>query len=173
MFRRRVAEYNRFGWVLWGLVLLHATQGGFGAEQTSRAGTLHLAGNGIEFLVLQQDTGRERVLERPDADVVLPEGRYRIQQIILAGGRTCRPGELPGDRWLTVEPNTPATLSLGAPLRQVIAVKRRGSVLDLAYELIGQGGEHYSIDRAEGRRAPAFAVYRGDHQVASGDFEFG
>ncbi len=173
MFRRRMAEYNWFGWVLWGLVLLHATQAGFCAEQMPRVGTLHLAGNGIEFLVLQQDTGRERVFQRPEADVVLPEGRYRIQQIILLGGRTCRPGELPADRWVTVEPNTPATFAVGAPLRQVIKISRRGATMVLAYELIGQGGEHYNIDPGGGHQAPAFAVYRGDRQVALADFEFG
>ncbi len=170
---QQVAKCNRPGWVLGALVLLYATQAGFGAAQTPRVGTLHLEGNGIEILVLQQDTGRERIFQRPGTDVVLPEGRYRIKQIILLGGRTCRPGEFPTDHWLAVDPNAPATLSVGAPLRQVIEISRRGSIMVLAYELIGQGGEHYSIDPGRGRRAPAFAVYRGDRKVASGDFEFG
>ena len=173
MFHQQRVKCHRFGWILWGLVFLHWAQAGFAAEPTPRVGTLHLEGNGIEILVLQQDTGRERIFQRPGTDVVLPEGRYRIQQIILVGGRTCRPGELPADRWVTVEPNTPATLAVGAPLRQVIEVKRRGATMVLAYELIGQGGEHYSVDPGGGHQAPAFAVYRGDHQVASGDFEFG
>jgi hypothetical protein len=74
---------------------------------------------------------------------------------------------------LTVDPNAPATLKVGAPLRQVVEIRRPGTAMVLNYELIGQGGERYSINRTQGSPVPSFAVYRGDRKVASGDFEFG
>lgn len=171
MLRRRSGRYRRFGWILLGLALLCTASAALCAEQGARVGTLHIRGHGIELLVLQDGTGHQKTLQRPETDVVLPEGRYRIEQVILRGGQSCRPGEVPAAFWLVVDPNTPATLSVGAPLQQVIKVSRRGSIMDLAYELVGQGGEHYSINRD--RQGPSFAVYRGDHKVTSGDFAFG
>ncbi len=160
----------------WGTLL--AAQGQLTSSQrkhepASRVGTLHVEGQGIDLLVLRDDAGQEKTVRRPEAEMVLPPGRYRLERIVLQGGRSCRPGEPLLDRRLTVDPNTPATLRVGAPLRQVIEAHRQGSIMSLTYELVGQGGECYDIRQDLQDRSPAFAVYRGDRKVGSGDFEFG
>jgi hypothetical protein len=173
MLKQPTAKYHLLRQVLQGMMFLCVAQTGLCDAQAPRVGTLHLDGQGIKLLVVQDDAGHEKIFEQPETDVTLPEGKYRVERVVLLGGRSCRPDEFPADRWFAIEPNAPATLKLGVPLRQAIAVTRRGSVLDLTYELIGQGGEHYEVSRDPNRPGPAFAVYRGDHTVASGDFEFG
>lgn len=173
MFQRRIAESNLLVGVLWGLVWFYVAPAGVCAAQTARVGTLHLEGQGIEQLILRDDKGHRQTFQHPEPNLVLPEGNYSIEQITLLGGHSCRLDRSHPARRLAVDPNTSATLSVGAPLQQVIRVSRRGSIMDLAYELIGRGGEHYDIHWDPNCQRPAFAVYRGDDKVASGDFEFG
>jgi hypothetical protein len=148
------------------------------AGQTASAdaagiGELQIQGEQIKLLVLRDDKGREKVLPEPGSRVTLPVGEYHLERVILQGDHSCRLDLSPVQSRLTVDPNAPAVLRVGAPLRQVIEVRRRGSVMVLAYEMVGQGGERYSINRDRNSRSPSFAVYRGDRKVASGDFEFG
>ncbi len=105
--------------------------------------------------------------------MILPAGSYHLERIILQGGHYYLPDQVSSDSLLTVDANAPATLKVGAPLRQVVKIEREGSTMVLNYELIGQGGERYSINQTQDSPAPSFAVYRGDRKVASGDFKFG
>ena len=123
--------------------------------------------------MLRNSRGMQRTFPDPGSCVVLPVGTYHLERIILQGGHDYRPDQASPDSLLTVDANVPATLKVGAPLRQVVRTEREGSTMVLGYELIGQGGECYSISRTEDNPAPSFAVYRGDRKVASGDFEFG
>lgn len=151
-----------------------ASHGGQAASgDTAETGELLIRGEQIKRLILRDGKGEQRVLSEPGSRVVLPVGEYRLHEVTLQGDHSCQLGPFPADGRLTVDPNIPATLKVGAPLRQVIEVKRQGSIMGLTYELIGQGGERYSINREQNSPAPSFAVYKGNRKVASGDFEFG
>jgi len=136
-------------------------------------GRLRIEGQGIEQLVLREGSGRDRPFDRPGPMVALPPGDYRVQSVRLQGGHYTPSHLIPKGLQVAVDANAPATLTLGAPLRQSVKVERQGPVMVLNYELIGRGGERYVINRGENAKSPTFTVYRGDSKVASGDFEFG
>ena len=143
------------------------------SDDTAGTGECRIQGEHIKLLVLQHETGKEQVLSEPGSSVILPVGEYRLQRIVLEGDHSCEPSRFPAGYRLTVEPNTPAILKVGAPLRQVIQADRQGPVMALTYKLIGQGGEQYSINRTPNGPPPSFAVYKGGRKVASGNFEYG
>jgi hypothetical protein len=153
MIQQQRVKYHRLGLVLWGLVFLQATQSGFGTGQAPGVGMLHLEGQGIERLVLQDDTRQPKVFQRPEPSLVLSEGCYHVEQITLLGGHSCHQYQVPyAQRIVRIGPGAPATLKLGAPLRQVVQIERRGASMVLNYQLVGQGGELYAVSR---NRAPS------------------
>ncbi len=56
-------------------------------------------------------------------------------------------------------------------MRNIVQVKRSGGCLILDYKLLGRGGESYYC--SEEHRSPGFVVYKGQSQIASGQFEYG
>ncbi len=143
------------------------------AAETQNLASLNIEGQGIKQLILKDQDGRTRTFESPGPMVTLPPGNYTVHTIRLEGDHYAQSHRLPAELQVIADPNAPATLKIGAPLRQVVKVERQGPVMALSYELVGQGGEPYAISRNRPEQRPAFTVYKGDRKVASGDFEFG
>lgn len=103
----------------------------------------------------------------------VPTGNYGPPQVRLEQGGTeayvnsSQP--ISGGR-ISVNGKTPAILDAGGPLTNFVIVKREGQDLRLDYQLIGAGGTTYQLAN---RQPPAFAIYSGNRQIASGNFEFG
>ena len=154
------------------LVLVHgsavATHGG-----QEEVGELRIEGEGLKELILKDEAGRHKTIDQFDSPVTLAKGEYSIESITLQGGHASSYSHIPGGLRVVVDVNAPATLKIGAPLRQVVKVTRQGPVIVLNYELIGQGGEQYRVNRTQNCPGPSFTVYRGDREVGSGTFEFG
>ena len=137
-----------------------------GLAATVETGELRIEGEGIEQLILAGSQGRSTQLDHPEGTVTIPAGRYRARKLTLEGGFACYEA-----RNVTIEPNEPAVLKIGGPLRQDLRVERHGRTLRLSHRLLGQGGEQYRpVRRGE---APGFTVYRADRKIASGQFEYG
>ncbi len=141
-------------------------------EQNSALGELKLQGKYIERLVLRRKDGRTERFDRPAETIKLPAGEYRLQEAHLKGGYTCSIiTRFSGNDWVRVAEDKPAVLKIGAPLEQTVKAKRQGKILVLDYELVGAGGEKYTGgDRS---KPPTFTVYKGNKEIASGEFEFG
>lgn len=140
-------------------------------ERDSAPGELKLEGKYIERLVLLRKDGHREEFNRPEETIRLPMGEYRLREVYLRGGYTCHAWRDSKINWVTVAPEKPAVLKVGAPLKQTVKVERRGRILVLDYELLGAGTEKYtSGDRS---KPPTFTVYKGDKEIASDKFEFG
>lgn len=146
--------------------------GSWGQEQDSAVGELKLEGKHVERLVLSQKNGSRKKFDKPGETIKLAVGEYRLQEVSLEGGYSCGITMPISDaNWVTVAEDKPAVLKVGAPLKQVVKVERRGSVLQLGCELLGVGGEKYTSDRRSG--PPRFIVYKAGKEIASGNFEYG
>jgi hypothetical protein len=140
-------------------------------EQNSALGELKLQGKYINYLVLRRKDGRTERFNRPEETIKLPAGEYRLQEVRLEGGYTCRLLSVSGRDWVTVDEDKPAVFKVGAPFKQTVRVQRQGGILVLNYELLGVGGEKYTGgDRS---KPPTFSVYKRDKEIASDKFEFG
>ncbi len=148
------------------LVALFAGSPALGAQSETASGELQIDGGPIERLILLDENGRQKHFDRPGESLPLPPGVYRLHEVALEGGYVCRAHRVPGDGKIVVEPGRPATLRLGAPLRQTIRVERWGTRMILNYDLLGRGGERYCVP--EDSAPPAFAVFRGDRAILSG-----
>ena len=140
-------------------------------KQGSALGELKLQGKYINYLVLRRKDGHSEKINRPAETIEMPVGEYRLQEVRLKGGYTCRPLSVSGRDWVRVSEDKPSMLKVGAPLKQTVGVQRQGGILVLNYELLGVGGEKYTGgDRS---KPPTFTVYKGDKEIASDKFEFG
>lgn len=135
-------------------------------------GTLRLEGKSVECLKLRRAKGGQiEEFRRPGDGIELPMGEYRVQEVHLEGGYVYHASRGPGRHEGPVEVGKQATLTVGLPLRHTIEVERRGRLLTLDYALLGAGGEQYTGgDRSN---PPRFKIYKGDREIASGQFEFG
>ena len=140
-------------------------------EQDSALGELKLEGKYIDRLVLQRKDGHREEFSRPAETIKLPVGAYQLWESRLQGGYTCYASRDSKIDLVTVAPEKPAVLKVGAPLKQIVKAQRRGRILALNYELLGVGGEKYIGGNRS--KPPTFTVYKGDKEVASGKFEFG
>jgi hypothetical protein len=134
-------------------------------------GVLKLEGRHLGYIELHARDGHTERITRPEETIELPPGEYRVQQVRLEGGYTCNNMGVSGYDWVTVAADKPATLKVGAPLIPTVKVQREGRILRLSYELRGVGGEIYTGGNRS--KPPTFAVYKGQTQIASGQFEFG
>ena len=134
-----------------GVILVYAsafaTFAGEAAPEGSPAtGELHIDGNSVTKLTLEDGQNRRNQFSTHGPVLTLPAGKYRLFEVALEGGYTCRLYMEPEERRVTIAPGQPATLKIGAPLRQVVRVERRARSMILNYELCGRGGERYSPD---------------------------
>ena len=140
-------------------------------EQYAGRGEIKLQGKHIERLVLWREDGRTENFKQPGQIIELPEGRYKLTESHLKGGYVCFQGTGAPNPWITVAAGEPGVLKVGAPLKKTLKVRRRGKALALDYKLLGIGGEAYA--RADRSNPPSFAVYKGDQEIASGQFAYG
>jgi hypothetical protein len=174
MFQQRRVKYHRFGWIPWGVAVLLAAQGGFGAEQTTQVGTLHIEGEGIVRLVLQGSTGPRLFFYSREPNLVLPADTYRLEEIVLQGSYSSSGLQIPSPaRVLKIEPGGFVTVKLGPPLRQTIKIERWGRSLVLNYQLLGCSGESYTVTRRQGKNPPTFVIDQGGNNIASDNFAAG
>jgi hypothetical protein len=162
------------GWLLVFVVLgLGVAVGLCYADETgarnSSLGVLKLEGKHVEYLALHRKDGHVEQITRPNETIKLPLGEYRLQEVRLESGYTCRSMGI--FRWVTIAVDEPATLKVGSPLVPTIKVQRQGRILRLNYELQGVGGESYIAGARS--KPPTFAVYKGQKKIASGHFEYG
>ncbi len=140
-------------------------------QPDSAQSELRLEGKDVERLVLRRKDGHTERFDKPREVVRLPVGQYHLLESHLSSGYTCFQGPGPTVQWTTVTEEEPALLKVGTPLRQVLDVKRHGRELVLDYKLLGVGGESYTTSNRS--NPPTFAIYKGDKQIASGQFKFG
>lgn len=140
-------------------------------DQRSTLGELKLEGEHVERLVLQRKDGHTERFDKPGETIKLPVGEYLLLESHLDGGYFCFQGAGPQSKWITITENAPAVLKIGAPLNQTLTVKRQGKVLVLDYKLLGIGGETYTNENRN--KPPSFTVYKGDQEIASGQFAYG
>ena len=140
-------------------------------DPESALGELRLEGRYIERLVLKCNDGHTEALNDPEETLKLPAGQYILQNVRLKGGYTHQTTPDNPNR-VTISKDSPALLKVGGPLNQTISIRRKGRILELTYALVGVGGETY-VTTANQDRRPTFAVYKGDREIAAGEFEFG
>jgi hypothetical protein len=162
---------------------LHCTnevQGGVGkvrmefAEQEPKLGELKVTGQFMERVTLGGGPYLV-VLDKPEATVKVPVGRYTSASVLLKKGgveaRLDGPWQAAAGK-ITVAEKAPAVLNVGGPLTNSVSISRGGRNLNLGYQLVGAGGSYQMVnqDRAH---PPEFTVYQGDKKVGAGKFEFG
>ncbi len=174
MLRRRIAECHMLGTVLLGTALLFMLPIVRGSEQTPGTGTLRIEGEGIERLVLQGSTGPRLFFYSREPNLVLRADTYRLEEVVVQGSYSSSGLQIPAQlRVLTIEPGGLATLKLGLPLRQTVRTERWGRSLVLNYQLLGRGGESYTVTRRQGKNQPTFVVDQGRNRIALDHFAAG
>jgi hypothetical protein len=140
-------------------------------EQKQALGELRIEGKYIERLVLCRENGQTEQFNEPNQVLRLAVGKYRLQYVSLKNGYTCNSLSASTNDWITIDENEPVVLKVGAPLKQILKVKRQGKNLIMYYKLLGVGGEAYiNGDRSN---PPALTVYKGDKEIATGHFAYG
>jgi hypothetical protein len=141
-------------------------------KQDTTTGEVKLEGKSITRLTLQRQDIKEREeFRRPEQIIKLPTGKYYLHEVHLEGGYICYAYRESKRYLVSVSPDEPANLKIGAPLKQIVKVNRQGRNLVMNYELLGVGGEKYTgSDRS---KPPTFAVYKGEKEITSDKFEFG
>jgi hypothetical protein len=144
-------------------------------EQSVALGELKIAGQFIKRLVLPGGSYLV-VLDQPADTVKIPIGSYGPPNVRLEQGgaeAVSSSSQTPSGQRVSVGVQTPAILVAGGPLTNSVTATRNGRNLQLDYQLIGTGGASYQMANRDSSRPPAFAIYKGDKQIASGNFEFG
>ena len=166
--------------------LVAAEPDGRQAAPAAAMGRLDIQGEAIEVLTLAKrigdgdsfDSQNPLLLRHPGLSVSIPAGEYLLQKIELTDGFCCYvpfrimdgvTGKAKKEpEWLTIRPDKPCTLRVGAPLKLNVGVYRLGGVVRFTHELIDVEGRRYH-DSKPSRQFPQFAIYQGDRQIASGD----
>lgn len=139
--------------------------------QEPAQGELKLDGKYIKRLTLEREHSDKVTFNQPAESIKVAVGKYRLREVQLENGYTCREWMVPDQNWVEVGEDKPAVLKVGAPLKQIVKATRQGRVLVLDYKLLGTGSEPYVRDNRS--NPPTFTVYKGDERIASGTFEYG
>ncbi|MHC4459795.1 MAG: hypothetical protein ACYS6W_09700 [Planctomycetota bacterium] len=136
-------------------------------------GRLDIDGKFIKRLVLR-DGSSLVLLDSPEPNVPIPAGAYSCRSVYLDGGEAglFRPEYFPIPP-VSIRKNESATLRIGGPLNHTIEVERNAGVFTLNYKLVGVGGLSYGPLLRSSENPPTFTVYKGNKQIASGEFEYG
>lgn len=144
-------------------------------EQSAPLGELKITGQFVQRVILAGGPFLV-VLDQPAASVQVPAGSYNQPDIALeqnGAAAYCVSSPSQTGRRISVSANTPAVLNVGGPLTNSVTVSREGRDLDLDYMLVGAGGESYKMATNGLPKPPAFAVYKDDKKIGSGEFEYG
>ena len=152
-------------------------------------GVLNIEGGAIERVTLAKCIGAGDAydprdtftLQHPGTSVSLPAGKYLPQNVELKGGYRCyvpfqivdgrTKKVLRGPEWLTISPEKPCLLKVGAPLTPSLRTFRQGRTIRIAYDLLDSEGRSYSPGTRD--KPPRFTVSCGGREIASGSFEYG
>ncbi len=140
-------------------------------------GWLKIHGQYIERLMLH-GTGSmsswAAVLDSPEVETSLPVGNYSISGVYLRRGAAaaCSGFRRAGQRRLSISAGRPASVRIGGPLTNWVAIQPQARALALDYKLMGADGA-YTMLNYDWSKPPRFTVYRGGHQIGSGTFEHG
>ncbi len=181
---------------LWPCLAILVLQGGAtgraaaaepGRPPAPAMGQLNVEGGAVEQLTLRKmrtdeqfDATDPLILHRPGSRVSIPAGKYLLQRITLHGGYLCYvpfqvigPSNvvLRGPELLTISPDKPCLLKVGAPLTTTLLVSRHGRVIHLAYRLLDAEGRMYTKEKRG--EPPRFKVLYDGREIASGSFEYG
>jgi len=113
-----------------------------------------------------------------DEAVSVPAGDFYLKTCSLKYQED-RPGVSPQrirDVRIKIAQEGENVLKIGAPFQNTVRIERMGKVLKFHYELKGTGGEIYSAREITGyddAKKPSVAIYKGDMQLATGEFEYG
>jgi len=108
------------------------------------------------------------MLDWPSPEMRIPSGAYSLSQVDLLDSYSGQPR---AEQEIAVGVNT--RIITGGPLKQEVAVTRRGLNLVLNHTLRGTDGIIYNADSSDGGKPPEFTVYKGDDKVFSGRFAYG
>ena len=139
-------------------------------------GRLELAGEHIRRVVLDGGAdGFTAVLDSPGPKVEVPAGVYPRQVVLLQRAGSANVAAGLGTNRLAVTEGTPAKLSAGGPLRNLVAVSpepERGNV-SLDYQLCNPSGMQFRLTAQDEKAPPRLEIRQGDALVAQGKFRFG
>ena len=141
-----------------------------GSRSDTLMGEVVIEGSCIVELAVTADTKSAMVLKRPGSTITLPRGRYRISAVTLEGNYVARDYN-PANGGFEVTPEKPTKIAAGAPLTPSLTVTRRGTILELNYELRDAAGRKYSQESE--RQPPRFEVAQHGRKLGSGSFQYG
>lgn len=144
-------------------------------EQSVPLGELKITGQFVQRLILSGGPYLV-ILDEPAAGAQVPAGSYDQPDVALEqNGAAAFSVSSPSQtgRRISVNARTPVVLNVGGPLTNFVTVSREGRDLDLDYTLVGTGGESYKMATNGSPKPPAFAVYKDDKKIGSGEFEYG
>ena len=145
-------------------------------ELRSPLGILKLEGKFFKRIILTE--GNERgsataIIDFPGNTVSVPARTYSKQRVFLDGKEIYAFLYADSQTEISVTQDKITPLKLGPPLNNTVEISRRGSELQLDYQIIGLRGEKYvHLSRSSASR-PEFAIYRGKNKIASGSFRYG
>ena len=125
-------------------------------------------GQHVSRIMLANEERVYGILDWPSPEMRIPSGDYSLSQVDLLDSYSGQPRTA---QEIAAGINT--TIKTGGPLKQEVAVTRRGLNLVVSYALRGPDGTIYDADSRDGGKPPEFAVYQGDNKVLSGQFEYG
>jgi 2-amino-4-hydroxy-6-hydroxymethyldihydropteridine diphosphokinase len=147
----------------------------FHAVQPPR-GKLHLGGEYLRRVVLDGGSaGFTAVLDSPPAEVEVPTGAYPRQIVLLQRAGFTNVAVGLGTNLLTVAETNLATLNVGGPLQNAVAISPNpsGGTISLNYQLTNSAGISFRIAFQDEEAPPRFEICQGGSQVAQGRFRFG
>ncbi len=161
-------------------------------ERASANGQLIIEGDHVARLTLDKWTGTrdappgpdgQLVLDHPAASLSIPAGQYRLAKIELTGGYSCYVPErvfdgrarraIWGPELITISPDRPCSIKVGAPLKTVLIAHRDGRNILLVYRLLDAQSEWHLYVRGDRNKPPRFTAYCNGHKIGSGSFEYG
>ena len=116
----------------------------------------------------------------PGESLQVAPGRYRVTQVVLAGGLESSQYFAEEKDWFVVEAGKPCELVLGAPLTPHVTVSRHGKYLEMDYQLLDGAGRNYTQSLSEENpfaspqfSEPRFSVYKDGTLLGSEAFQYG
>ena len=141
-------------------------------ERQPVLGQLKLQARGCRYLCLRSGD-LAVVLDASKGTLPLPAGTYQIADCLLEQEPDqSMPATLVRcDTKVSVEPGQTASLAVGLPLKNSLAVTRDRNLLRLTYQLLGAAGEQYEYYNWRDR--PTFSVFKGPIRIGTGALPYG
>jgi hypothetical protein len=150
-------------------------------ESPSPAQECEIAGTGIAQLLLKSagsdkdQPGTLALFRKPGRTIRVPPGEY-YARVYLDGGPDLGMAWFDGfnsKQTFRIGPGASAVLNLGGPLKPTLYAQRTRSNLSMTYSLEGVGKDRYDFLRKTEIAVPKVTIYKGNRQIAAGNFNFG